>query len=161
MKKQINTTWKGFTLLKVDAPNLRFLSVDGDFEEVILKNTANLVDVTICLYFDDEGPKVNSWLDHNWSDQFSQPRLVHIVDFSGVKTVFDLLLARQDRRRRRQERETRLGRSHPSLLPQPEPPCRLPSPAQPALRHVEVQRVILMGNKILNKLKSDPGFPAN
>nr|XP_011465210.1 PREDICTED: F-box/FBD/LRR-repeat protein At1g13570-like [Fragaria vesca subsp. vesca] len=47
--------WKGFTLLKIDAPNLRFLSVDGDFEEVILKNTSNLVDVTICLYFDDEG----------------------------------------------------------------------------------------------------------
>lgn len=43
---------------------------------------------------DDDYPvalEVNSWLDHNWSDQFSQLRLFHIVDFSGVMAELELI----------------------------------------------------------------------
>ncbi|XP_008236272.1 PREDICTED: F-box/FBD/LRR-repeat protein At1g13570-like isoform X1 [Prunus mume] len=37
-----------FTHLKIDAPNLKFLDVEGDFEDVIFQNTLNLADVCIC-----------------------------------------------------------------------------------------------------------------
>ncbi|CAL8176953.1 unnamed protein product [Prunus armeniaca] len=36
-----------FPILKIDAPNLQFIYVQGDFEDVIFENTSNLVDVCI------------------------------------------------------------------------------------------------------------------
>lgn len=39
----------GLTCLKIDAPNLQYLEVYGDFENVSLENTLNLVEVSIGL----------------------------------------------------------------------------------------------------------------
>ncbi|XP_068322234.1 F-box/FBD/LRR-repeat protein At1g13570-like [Pyrus communis] len=39
----------GLTRLKIDAPNLQYLKVNGDFENVSLENTLNLVEVSIAL----------------------------------------------------------------------------------------------------------------
>lgn len=39
----------GLTRLKIDAPNLQYLEVYGDFENVSLENTLNLVEVSIGL----------------------------------------------------------------------------------------------------------------
>ncbi|KAK9927744.1 hypothetical protein M0R45_024913 [Rubus argutus] len=41
--------WDGFTHLKINAPNLQFLDIEGVFEDVSLENTSNLADVTIFL----------------------------------------------------------------------------------------------------------------
>jgi hypothetical protein len=41
--------WQGFTHLKINAPNLRFLWIQGAFEDVVLENTSNLADAYICM----------------------------------------------------------------------------------------------------------------
>ncbi|XP_062021321.1 F-box/FBD/LRR-repeat protein At1g13570-like [Rosa rugosa] len=46
----------GFQQLKIDAPNLRFLLFTGDFEDINILNTLNLVDATIGLRFRRSGP---------------------------------------------------------------------------------------------------------
>ncbi|KAK9927740.1 hypothetical protein M0R45_024909 [Rubus argutus] len=40
---------KGFTHLKINAPNLRYLWIQGAFEDVVLENASNLADAYICM----------------------------------------------------------------------------------------------------------------
>ncbi|CAB4321047.1 unnamed protein product [Prunus armeniaca] len=49
-----------FTHLKIDAPNLQFLDVEGDFEDVTFENTLNLADVRVCIY-----PHGRTWVWDN------------------------------------------------------------------------------------------------
>ncbi|ONH92000.1 hypothetical protein PRUPE_8G148900 [Prunus persica] len=49
-----------FHHLKIDAPNLQFLDVEGDFEDVTFENTLNLADVCIRIY-----PRGRTWVCDN------------------------------------------------------------------------------------------------